>query len=227
MRCGRAQRWMTAAVDAELVGWRRRALDRHLARCEDCRTDLRRSERLDELLGLLPSEASVSAKLEQDTLRRVRIAAADEAERPAAAGWRSWIGMTVPALAATAVLAVAVGVSRTPPATTAVPAPVAAPPAPIAAAPAPPARVAKAAPKVTPKVVDEAPAPEPAVVAEATRPLDPSQRPELPKDPPPELAAAPDLFMDLNILRNMEKLQNYDAIETTTVHDPAGGQPNG
>ncbi len=223
MRCGRAQQWMTAAVDAELDGWRRRALDRHLARCEACRAELRRSERLDELLGRLPSETSVSAKLEQDTLRRVRIAAAEDAERPVTPAWRSWIGITVPAVAAAAVLAVAVGVSRTPPAATAGPERTA--PVPVAAAPAAPARVAKTAPKAPPAA--DVPAHEPAVVAEAPRQIDPSRRPELPSEPPPELAAAPDLFMEMNILKNMEKLQNYDAIETTTLHDPAGEQPNG
>lgn len=223
MQCGRAQRWMTAAVADELGGWRRRALDRHLARCGDCRAELRRSERLDELLSLLPADAAVSAKLEQDTLRRVRIAAADEAERPASARWRSWIGVSVPALAAAAVLAVAVGVSRTPTTTAG---PERAAPVPVAAAPPEPARVAKATPKpATPPASDVV---EPAAVADATRPIDPSRRPELPTEPPPELAAAPDLFMDLNILKNMEKLQHYEAIETTTLHDDdAGGQPNG
>jgi hypothetical protein len=215
---------MTAAVDGELVGRRRRALDRHLADCEACRTELQRSERLDELLGLLPSEATMSAKLEQDTLRRVRIAAADDAEQPATSAWRRWIGITVPALAAAAVLAVAVGISRTPPTTT--PSPDrATPPPPVASAPHEPTHVAKATPKPPPAASGEAS--EPTAVAEARRPIDPSRRPELPKEPPPELAAAPDLFMDMNILSNMEKLQHYDAIETTTVHDPTGEQPNG
>jgi anti-sigma factor RsiW len=37
--------------------------------------------------------------------------------------------------------------------------------------------------------------------------------------PPPELAAAPDKFMNLPILRNMEKLEHFEAIQTTTLDD--------
>ncbi len=132
--------------------------------------------------------------------------------------------MTVPALAAAAVLAVAVGLSRTTPTTTA--GPEHAKQSPVASAPHEPTRVAKSEPKPAATKPEHEPA-EPTAVAEARRPIDPSRRPELPKEPPPELANAPDLFMDMNILSHMEKLQHYDAIETTTLHDPAGEQPNG
>jgi hypothetical protein len=46
-----------------------------------------------------------------------------------------------------------------------------------------------------------------------------------PSEPPAELAAAPDLFVDLPILRNMEKLEHFEAISTTTLDD--GDQSNG
>ncbi|HXJ33565.1 MAG TPA: zf-HC2 domain-containing protein [Candidatus Eisenbacteria bacterium] len=52
----------------------------------------------------------------------------------------------------------------------------------------------------------------------------------VPDEPPPALAARPDLFMDLPILRNMEKLQHFDAIATTDTDDggtpDAGGTPS-
>ena len=56
---------------------------------------------------------------------------------------------------------------------------------------------------------------------------------EPPREPPAELASAPDLFMDLPILRHMEKLEHFDAIRTTTLDEelllplvatPAGAQ---
>ncbi len=47
--------------------------------------------------------------------------------------------------------------------------------------------------------------------------------PELLTEPPPALAAAPELFMDLPILRHMEKLEHFEAIETTTVGDDVPG----
>jgi hypothetical protein len=48
------------------------------------------------------------------------------------------------------------------------------------------------------------------------------------ESPPPELAQAPELFVHLPILHNMEKLENYDAIRTVTLDDERGeltGQP--
>jgi hypothetical protein len=33
-----------------------------------------------------------------------------------------------------------------------------------------------------------------------------------PQEPPPDLAAAPELFMNLPIIRNMEKLEHFEAI---------------
>jgi hypothetical protein len=85
----------------------------------------------------------------------------------------------------------------------------------------------------------------PAGVAAAKKPAPPtqvaqneSQRPAapqpaarkrrtLPDDPPAELAARPDLFVNLPMLRNLDKLQHFDAIQTTTLDGHEGDQSNG
>jgi anti-sigma factor RsiW len=205
MRCGRAQQLMIAAVDAELGERRRRALDRHVAECADCRRELAATEGVLRAVAALPSEAAVSTALEQATLRRVRLAAAEEQERPARPWWR-WSIPTF-AIATAAVVVLAVGVLRR----TEMPAeaPV------VAVAPVRPdnVQVARAA---KPK-----PAPAPgAPVAEA-------RHEPVPNEPPAELAARPDLFVEMPILRNMEKLDHFEAIRTTTIEDaPApSGEP--
>jgi anti-sigma factor RsiW len=70
--------------------------------------------------------------------------------------------------------------------------------------------------------IAQAPAPTARVLARKAR--------RVPDEPPPALAARPDLFMDLPILRNMEKLQHFDAIATTDTDDggtpDAGGTPS-
>jgi hypothetical protein len=51
----------------------------------------------------------------------------------------------------------------------------------------------------------------------------------VPVEPPAELAARPDLFVEMPILRNMEKLDHFEAIRTTTVEDtpaPSGEAPS-
>ena len=109
MRCHRARKWMTAAVDGELSPRRRRALDGHLAACAACRRELAVTERMLAALEGLPMEAAVSARLEQATLRRVRLAAADEAERAPASRWARWLPLPAFALATAAVLVLALG----------------------------------------------------------------------------------------------------------------------
>jgi anti-sigma factor RsiW len=202
MRCGGAQKLLVAAIDGELTPGRRLALDRHLAGCVACRDELAATERMLAAVDARPSEAPVSAALEQATLRRVRLAAAAEAERPERARWWRWLSL--PALAAaTAVVALAVGITRLTPEVR----------APVAFAPATaprPDRLARA-PVPTPPARAEAP-------AVARRPLPPGE-------PPAELAAAPDKFMELPILRNLEKLEHFEAIRTTTLDDPS--TPNG
>jgi anti-sigma factor RsiW len=199
MRCGRAQKLMTAAVDAELTPRRRGALDRHLAGCEGCRRELASTERMLAALEALPMEAPLSAGLEQATFRRVRVAAADE-EEASPRRWR-WLPLPAFALATAAVLVLAVGIVRR---TGEPPAPRVMASAPAKAGgeeaardPAPPSPIARSAPK-------------------AAEPVG---------EPPPDLAAAPDKFMNLPILRNMEKLEHFEAIQTTTLDDEPGTPP--
>ena len=42
-------------------------------------------------------------------------------------------------------------------------------------------------------------------------------------EPPPQIAQSLDLYLDMPILENMEKLQNYDAIRTVDVTDGENG----
>jgi anti-sigma factor RsiW len=204
MRCERAQELVAAAVDDELAPRRRRALDRHLAGCEVCRRELGATERLLGMLDALPMEAEVSVDLEQATLRRVRLLAADESEKAERTRWTRWLPLPAFAVATAAVTVLAIGVMRYAGETSV--------PASIPSAPVTPDRVASA---TTP------PAPKPSARTGAPRMTEP------PAELPPKLAAAPDLFMDLPILRNMEKLEHFEAIQTTTLDDetPSGEEP--
>jgi len=204
MRCERAQELVAAAVDDELAPRRRRALDRHLAGCEACRRELGATERLLGMLEALPMEAEVPVDLEQATLRRVRLLAADESEKAERTRWRRWLPLPAFAVATAAVTVLAIGVMRYSGETSV--------PASITSARVTPDRVASA---TTP------PAPKPAARSGAPRMTEP------PAELPAKLAAAPDLFMDLPILRNMEKLEHFEAIQTTTLDDetPSGEEP--
>src|SRR5579864_1936161 len=190
MRCERAQELVAAAVDDELAPRRRRALDRHLAGCEVCRRELGATERLLGMLDALPMEAEVPVDLEQATLRRVRLLAADESEKAGRRWWKRWLPLPAFAVATAAVTVLAIGVMRYAGETSV--------PASTPSAPVTPDRVASA---TTP------PAPKPAARTGAPRMTEP------PAELPPKLAAAPDLFMDLPILRNMEKLKHFEAIQ--------------
>ncbi len=222
MRCLTARRWITRDLAGELTPRRVARLARHLEGCEGCRHERVAYTALDRALGALPLAAAVPARLEQDTLRRVRLAVAeDPPEGPRRLA--RWLGLTVPALAATAALVLAVrmaGPPAEPARESAAPgAQVTRPPSPAAA---PPVRVARPA---TPS----APAARPAPSAPPARPAPRHRRaePTVPSEPPPELAARPDLFVNLPILRNLERLEHYDAIQTTTVDDQHGGQSSG
>ena len=188
MRCVRAQKLLTAAVDGELSPGRGAALARHLAGCPVCRTEQAATQTVLDALDALPMAAAVPAALEQATLRRVRVLAADEAGRRAASGWRAWLPLPAIALAVTAVLVLAIAITRT-----------ADDRIPTSGAPAP-TRVARAHP---------APA---------------RANPAAPTEPPPALAAAPQLFVDLPMLRNLDKVKHFEAIQTTTLDDetPSG-----
>ncbi len=207
---------MTAGVDGELTARRRQALDRHVDGCERCRRDRRASEALARALDALPGVSEVPAHLEQATLRALRLAAAaDDAppERP----WGRWLGIGVPLAAATAATVLAVGLwGREAPLPTATRV---ARPAPAPEAPKPVQVARPAAPKpVAPAAEPKAAEPQTQTVARIVPPT----------EPPPELADRPDLFVDLPILRNMEKLEHYDSIQTTTGEAPsAEAQTNG
>jgi len=190
---------MTAAVDGELSPRRRRALDGHLAACAACRRELAVTERMLTALEGLPMEAAVSPRLEQATLRRVRLAAADEAERAPASRWRRWLPLPAFALATAAVLVLAIGIVRR-------------------TGEVPGAPAVRPAPKGDARGVAQAPPSLPRRFAKAP-----------PAEPPAKLAEAPDLFVDMSIIRNLDKLTHFEAIQTTTLDDepatPDGQEP--
>ena len=51
----------------------------------------------------------------------------------------------------------------------------------------------------------------------------------LPAEPPAKLAEAPELFVDMPIIRNLDKMTHFEAIQTTTLDDepatPDGQEP--
>jgi anti-sigma factor RsiW len=189
MRCGRAQKLIIAAVDGEITPQCRRDLDEHVAGCTECRDALHATEALLGALDRLPQEAEVPPLVEAATIRRMRIAAAEERERKE----RRWGWFSAPVLAATGVVVVALAINLRPGGESrslrsATPA-------------APAARVARA-----PEPAPTAAAAEREPRAVASGDVTP------PSEPPPDLAAAPDLFMNLPIIRNMEKLEHFEAI---------------
>ncbi len=205
MRCRTAQRWIPRGLAGELSSRRLTRLERHLERCEGCRREQAAYAALDRALGLLPMTAALSPRLEQDTLRRVRVAAGGSEPRRG----RRWVFVAAPALAAAGALVIALQAGAPPDM----------PAAPAAKTPPPPAPRVNALAQVTRR----APAPPPSPAPHAPAP----RRRTVPSDPPPELAARPDLFINLPMLRNLDKLQHYDAIETTTLDGQRGDQSNG
>jgi hypothetical protein len=205
-RCRTARQWITRDLAGELSPRRVERLGRHVERCEGCRREQVAYAALERALGLLPMAAELPPRLEQDTLRRARVAA-DDADPGEARRVGRWLLVGAPALAATAVLGLALH-GGLPPDTT--------PPEPAKTVASPaqkPAVVAKVAPGESPR---------PAASQAGTR-----KRRAVPGDPPPELAARPDLFVNLPMLRNLDKLQHYEAIQTTTVDGQQGDQSNG
>src|SRR5215470_5386342 len=106
MRCRTAHTAIIATRDGELGARRRRALDRHLARCGTCRAEQVAIDDVLAALDRLPDEADVPARLEQNVMRRVRALASDPEPRGAAAS--QWLRVLTPTLAAGAVVAGAV-----------------------------------------------------------------------------------------------------------------------
>jgi anti-sigma factor RsiW len=193
---------MTTAVDAELSAWRRRGLERHLAGCSGCAAEMRATRTLLQAVAGLADTADVPSALEQATLRRARQLAAEETEAPSSPPW--WpLRLPAVAVAGAAVLALAVGLWRSTPEPTG----------------AAPKRLALREDVEPRGIAPAVPAPAPAV-ERAMRP-----RGEPPSEPPPELAAAPDLFMDMPLLKNIEKVEHFESIRTTTL-DGDGGEPS-
>jgi anti-sigma factor RsiW len=197
---------MTMALAGELSGRRSQRLTKHIDGCAGCRREWEAYTALDRVLGSLPLEAALPPRLEQVTLRNARLA---EAEATKSRRW--WIGVAIPALAATAVVVVAARLSLQD--TELTPAP----------APAAPARAVTPPPhRAPPRVAERTPAPAP-----SPAPASPQHRRVargVPSQPPPELAARPDLFVNLPLLRNLDKVQHYDAIQTIAVD---GAQSSG
>jgi Putative zinc-finger len=206
MRCRRAERWMTMALAGELSDRRSQRLTEHMEGCAGCRREWEAYTALERVLGSLPLETVLPPRLEQVTLRNARLAEAEATKTR-----RRWLGIAVPALAATAVVVVAARLSLQD--TEPVPAP----------APAAPTRVLTAPPSRAPgRVAERAPAPAP-----SASPAAPQRRRVargVPSQPPPELAARPDLFVNLPLLRNLDKVQHYEAIQTIAVD---GAQSSG
>ena len=204
MRCRTARQWITLALAVEAPPWALRALERHLEGCEGCRCERAAYAALDRALGLLPVEAAVPGALQREVARRIRQEPA--VESAGLGGMRWWVG--VPALAGAGVLALAIGstVLRTE---------------------APRLEQGAAPPLLAVFVPRERPASPAAAPARPHRAAAKRRRPEVPPDPPPELTARPDLFVDLPILRNLERMQHYEAIQTTTLQGREEERSNG
>jgi hypothetical protein len=149
-------------------------------------------------LASLPQRSEVPVALEQATLRRVRAIATEQREAATAtkARWVWWL--PIPAAAALALL-VAVRLGS--------------PPA--ADRTAADERVAAALPR-------DAAAPTPAAApagstAGAARATSTARRPTTPAEVPALVAAEPDLFLELPILENLEKLQHFEDIRTVDM----------
>jgi hypothetical protein len=202
MRCRTAQTWIVAARDGELDERQRRALDRHLAECGACRTEQVSLEGVLAALDALEPAREVPARLEADVFRQVRGLAAEGA----GGGWTlpEWLRRGIPAIAATAVVMIAVvGIRSSQVAT-------------------PEARKSVAV-AARPRANDAAPAPATAIAKAEQAPAAARRaKSRAPIDPPAELASRPDLFVDLPMLRELDKMQHFDSI--ATMEDTDGGE---
>jgi anti-sigma factor RsiW len=189
MRCRTAHTAIIAARDGELGARRRQALDRHLARCGECRAEQVAIEDVLATLARLPDAVDVPARLEQDVMRRVRALASEPVRSGSALS--GWLRVVAPTLAVGAVAATAVLSIRT--------------------------------------TTDRVPAVErkaPAAVAKRTEPTAVARRQKarVPDEPPAELASRPELFVDLPMLRDLDKLKHFDTIATMD-DDPTDDVP--
>jgi anti-sigma factor RsiW len=200
MRCRGARRSLLAALDGELGTAEREALNTHLSGCEACRTAADETARLHRALAGMAQVADPPVSLESATLRRVRGVLGEEAHaRAGFGGGGLWWWVAAP-LAATLA---GVLVWRSHP----------------GGAPSGPALV-----EVPPMIAAEqrlaaGEAPNRRTEQAGSRPVGGTVRDESPEAPvpPPRVAEALDLFLEMPILENMEKLENFDAIRTVDV----------
>lgn len=215
MRCTRARTLLAAAILDAADHPERSQLTAHLAHCASCRAEFEGLRTVDGAVRALGVEAEVPAGLEAAVMRAIQGARAGDV---GSARWPlrlpTWAGLPALAggVAAVLVLALLWG-TRVPP-----PAQLAFDETPVPSGEA--LRMADGRAHGTPE--DGAPAPRPTTVARAPRPASAGVTPA---QPPADLAAALDLLLELPLVENLEKLQNYDVIESATL---AGeGESNG
>lgn len=203
MRCERAQEWTVARLDGELSAWRARRLDRHVTACPSCATETSTTLRLFDVLNALPPPPPVPQRLEQNTLRAIRQLDDEQVQRRARRWWWSGLEAALPIASAAAVLLLAIRLTT-------------------GDTPYAPIGTRAGGARRTPQTVAAA-----AGLHGRQRSVHaPRRREPVPTlSPPPELAAAPDLFIDLSILRKLEKLQHFEAISTTRQPAAPAGDP--
>jgi anti-sigma factor RsiW len=198
MRCTTARKIMVASLDGAARDDERDRLVEHLAGCAACRHEQEQTRRLALAMGGLAAETEVPGSVEDALMRRLRRLEGDGptvAER-----LRGWLPAPVLVAAAAVALALVVlDVSERPGG--AGPGAIALPRAVVPA----PARLASAGPP-----------------AGGAMQLATAESVEPPVDPPADLRASLPLLLDMSILRNMEKLENFDRIEALTLADDGG-----
>jgi anti-sigma factor RsiW len=193
-------------MDGALSGAERAAVEAHLRDCAACRAEAAAMRRMRAALSTAPQTAPVPPGLEQATLRRVRAALVGDEDGMGGRAWMRGVWWMSAPLAATVVLAL---VWRFDPGTT------------------PPAEeLVHGAPSMhpgTPQATAVARVNEARGAGEQVA----SASAERPGAPPPQLAETLDLYLDLPLLENLEKLQNFEAIRTVDLsggEDPGDGQ---
>lgn len=199
MRCRGARRKLLAALDGELDTAEREALEAHLSRCEPCRGVAGETTRLHRALAGMPQAADLPVDMEQATLRRVRGVLAEEAQARFGGGGGRWWWVAAPLAATLAGVVVWRSLPGGPPSSREV----------VVAEPPPPSVGRLAAREVPDRRTDPIRA-HPGAGADRDEPLDAPA-------PPPQVAEAIDLFLEMPLLENMEKLQNFDAIRTVEL----------
>ena len=199
MRCRKARRNILAALDGELGTAERESLNAHLSDCEACRAAADETTRLHRALAGMPQATDLPVGLETATLRRVRGVLAMEGSGRAGFETGLWWWLAAP-LAATLA---GVLVWRSLPGD------------------GPPASEFVTAEQASRERLATGGAPDRAAEQVASRAAEGGHASEA-AAPPPRVAETLDLFLEMPILENMEKLQNFDAIRTVDLGEGAG-----